>query len=376
MAKLEKHNKWWWAIPLVALLCVVLTGCGGATLSSPKLNKTSSITEVSPPVAIAKLGKFFDNSKPQLKILSPQPNEVLPDTQVAVRLDVQGLPIFKNHELELGPHVHVAVDGQEYKAVYDLSQPISFNLSPGSHTIRAFVSRPWHESFKNQEAYAQVTFHVLTPTLENLPQPDLPLLTYSRPVGTYGAEPVMLDFYIHNPSLVTLDPDTTPDWRVRVTLNGESFVTDRWQPIYLKGLKEGRNWVKLELIDQKGMLIPNSFSSTAHVFTYQPNGTDTLSRIVRGEVVPNLQAIVDPNYVPPAVPEVKVEPVVPEVKSEPPTPKPQPEVPTPAQAESAIPSELSAPVSTPAPAETPAPKKVRKRLKVRRNPPSADESGI
>ena len=87
---------------------------------------------------------------------------------------------------------------------------------------------------------------------------QVPLLTYSRPQGSYGAEPVMVDFYLTNAPLhfVAQDnpADEIRDWQIRCTVNGESFVIDRWQPIYLKGLKPGKNWVKLELIDEKGQV--------------------------------------------------------------------------------------------------------------------------
>jgi hypothetical protein len=53
---------------------------------------------------------------------------------------------------------------EPYKAVYDLSEPLVFkDLSPGTHTLRVFASRPWHESFKNQGAFDQRTFHILPP---------------------------------------------------------------------------------------------------------------------------------------------------------------------------------------------------------------------
>lgn len=382
----------WLGIALMVILCFCLSACTAGVPSQvgSVKNKSLGITEVSPPVAIAKLAKLFDQYTPTVEILSPQPDQVLLDNKVAVKVKVEGLPIFKHPELGLGPHVHIALDGQEYKALYDPEQSLTFeNLSPGTHTLRAFASRPWHESFKNKTAYDQVTFHIFTPTVENLPQPDQPLLTYSRPVGKYGAEPVMLDFYIHNPSLAQAEVERIPDWRVRVTVNGETFVTDQWQPVYLKGLNVGRNWVKLELIDRKGLLIPNAYSSTAHLFTYQPNGTDTLSRLTRGEVIPNLEAIADPNYVPPAVAE---EPkAVPETKQEA-TPTPTATVPPPTPPEKVeaspvtqVPQELpanleaspvtSVPEPTATPSPTPAPKKPKKiRLKVRKPTPFSEST--
>jgi len=37
----------------------------------------------------------------------PQADEVLQDNPVRVQLQVQDLPIFKNQELDIGPHLHV-----------------------------------------------------------------------------------------------------------------------------------------------------------------------------------------------------------------------------------------------------------------------------
>lgn len=369
-----------WSRRLVILLvlfsCLSLTACGGR-VSKGLSNQVRNIREVSPPVAIAKLSKVFDQALPQVQILTPLPDQVVDDNQVDVKIKVTGLPIFKNKEFGLGPHVHVALDGQEYKALYDQSQTLTFkDLAPGSHTLRAFASRPWHESFKNKSAYAQVTFHVLTPTQENTPASTAPLLTYSRPVATYGAEPVMLDFYLHNASFLELDPEQIPDWRIKATVNGESFVVDRWQAIYLEGLKTGKNWLKLELIDSKGQVIPNAYSSTAHVFTYQPNGSDTLSRITRGESIPNLEAITNPNYVAPVPAEAvqsDVAPVVPPVAKEE-SPEEQKAVEPKPETEPLETAPLETePVAEPAPAEM---GKLKKRLKLKVRRPSIEETPL
>ncbi|MFN6383027.1 MAG: hypothetical protein ACK5RE_16935 [Pseudanabaena sp.] len=322
--KTSRVSSYWRNIPwkklsslLMAIaLCFYLTACGGdnkPVSKAPTATVVSNIniTEVSPPTEIQRLGRLLERYTPQVSIVSPKPDEVLNDTQVSVKFDVKNLPIFKNADFGLGPHIHVTLDNQEYKAVYDLTQSATFDhLSAGTHTIRAFASRPWHESFKNQGAYAQTTFHVLTKTGENTPEPKTPLLTYSRPVGTYGAEPIMLDFYLQNAPLHLLgkDEEAIDDWQVRATIDGKSFTFDRWEPIYLKGFKTGQNWVKLELLEPDGDAIANVFNSTAHLINYQPNGTDTLARLVSGEKIANIEAIVNPDYVPPA-PEVTPAPV-------------------------------------------------------------------
>lgn len=270
----------------------------------PAAQFSTALAEAPPPAAIQELRKSLEKYQPQVTIVSPKPNEILTDNRVSVRFQVKDLPIFKDEKLGLGPHLHVLLDNDSYQAVYDLSKPLVFDeLKPGTHTIRAFASRPWHESFKNEGSYAQVSFHVFTKTQENSPNPVLPLLTYSRPQGTYGAEPIMLDFYLTNAPLHLVaqeDPeDDIADWRIRCTVNGESFLLERWQPVYLKGFKPGKNWVQLEFLDERGNPVNNVFNNTARVITYEPGGKDTLSRLIRGELSSAAaRGIVDPDYVP------------------------------------------------------------------------------
>ena len=335
-----------------------------ATLKSDKRQApANAIVEVSPPPALQTLGQLMEGYQPQVKVLNLKPNQILQSDTASVRFQVQDLPIFKDKDLGLGPHLHVFLDDEPYRPVYDLSQPLVFEgLSPGTHTLRVFASRPWHESFKNEGAYAQVTFHVLTKTPNNNPNPALPLLTYSRPQGSYGAEPVMLDFYLTNAPLHFVaqenETDNISDWRIRCTINGQSFVMDRWQPLYLKGLKPGQNWVKLEFLDDAGNPVGNVFNTTARLVNYQPGGQDTLSRLVTGTLsAAEARGIVEQGYTPP---EPSPEPELsPELES---TPTPEPELspelelspePEPSPIPEAIPA-IAPPTPTPSPSPTPA----------------------
>jgi hypothetical protein len=300
-----------WVVTLV--LVVNLSSCAEAANSQeisinpfmkapPTSEISGTFSETAPPNVIQALRPSLEGYQPQVSILSPQVDEILPDNIVKVRLQVKDLPIFKDPQWQLGPHLHLILDNQPYIAVYDVNQPVVLSdLSPGTHTLRVFASRPWHESFKNEGAYTQTTFHVLTKTEENNPDSKLPLLTYSRPNGGYGAEPIMLDFYLTNAplhSLAETNPeDTMSNWRIRSTVNGESFILDRWQPIYLKGFKPGKTWVKLEFLDNQGQPVKNAFNTSIRLINYQPNGQDTLSKIVRGELTADeVRGIVDPTY--------------------------------------------------------------------------------
>jgi hypothetical protein len=295
---------------IILLLVLTITSCGEKAVSQEvsieykeKPQQISrQFSEVSPPAAIQELQASLEVYQPQVTIVTPQADEVLQDDKVTVRLQVKDLAIFQDPKLNLGLHLNVILDNEPYISVYDLNQPLVLpDLSPGTHTLRVFASRPWDESFKNEGAYAQTTFHIFTKTDENNPDPALPLITYNRPQGIYGAEPILLDFYLTNAPLhlvASSNPNNQiADWRIRCTINGESFVLDRWQAIYLKGFKPGKNWVKLEFLDDQGNVVKNVFNSTIRLITYEPKGKDTLSKIIRGELsAEQLRSIVDPNY--------------------------------------------------------------------------------
>ncbi|WP_287296271.1 hypothetical protein [Moorena sp. SIO2C4] len=281
--------------------------------ASSQTNQVNQLSEVGPPLAIQELSQSLEAYQPQVIIVRPGDDMVLEDTTVSVKFQVQDLPIFQDPDLGIGPHLNVILDNQPYQAIYDLDQLLILeDLSPGTHTLRAFASRPWDESFKNQGAYAQTTFHIFTKTDDNNPDPALPLLTYNVPKGDYGAEPILLDFYLTNTPLSNtplqlvaqdnLDDDSV-DWQIRVTVNGQSFLLDRWESIYLTGFKEGKNWVELEFLDGQGNPVKNVFNNTVQVINYQPNGEDTLSHLVLGQLsAEQAGGIVDPNYQPPATP--------------------------------------------------------------------------
>ncbi|MCC5599720.1 hypothetical protein [Nostoc favosum] len=382
-----------WVMTLVLVLS--LTSCGEKVSSQevstdyrenpPQISQISKqFSEVSPPSVIQELRTILEVYQPQVTIVTPQADEVLQDNKATASFQVKDLPIFKDSQLQLGPHLHVILDNQPYIPVYDLNQPLVLpDLSPGTHTLRVFASRPWHESFKNEGAYAQTTFHVFTKTDDNNPDPKLPLLTYSRPQSSYGAEPILLDFYLTNAPLHLVGKenanDEFSDWRIRSTINGESFIFDRWQAVYLKGFRPGKNWVKLEFLDNQGNPLKNAFNTTVRLIDYQPKGKDTLSRIVRGELAADeVRGIVDPNYrltpsvekTPQIQPKVEKQPIpetkVPEEskiepeqpKLEVPTAVPSPTLsPTlPEIIESPIPEPQ--PTVTPTPESTPLPEKV------------------
>ncbi|TRU25007.1 MAG: hypothetical protein EWV80_10445 [Microcystis aeruginosa Ma_QC_B_20070730_S2] len=295
---------------VIGLLTILLTACGDRlTATNLPTSETSNlpvvqgrISEVAPPSLIQELRPSLERYAPQVTILSPLAEQVFDDTQVIVKLQVSDLPIFQDDTLKLGPHLSLIVDNEPAAAIYDLKQPIILeNLAPGTHTLRVLALRPWQESFKNDGAFAETTFHILTKTGKNAPDHNLPLLTYSSPQGIYGAEPILLDFYLSNAPLrlsnTANEDNNLQDWRIRVTVNGESFLLDTWEPIYLKGFAKGNNWVQLEFIDGQGNKVENEFNTSVRVISFDPSYQDGLSQLVRGDLSPTIaRSIVDPNY--------------------------------------------------------------------------------
>ncbi len=317
----------WWAVQpwkliqkslVIALVTQLLWGNGSALAAS--LKTTGQLTETAPPKPFLSLRRVLDQYQPQIKIISPKAGQLLSDNTVTIDVQLQDLPIYKDKILGLGPHLHLVVDDQPHRSIYDASEPIVLkDLEPGTHTVRIFAASPWDEAFKNDGSFAQVTFDVFTKTDDNRPQTQKPLLTYNQPQGTYGAEPILLDFYVTNAPLHLIaqesDIDSIQDWKVKATINGQSFLLDRWQPTYLKGFKSGKNWVQLEFIDEKGRRVENFGNNTARVFNYEPGGQDPLAQLTRGEIsIAQAKGIVDPTYTPPAPPK-PIEPDVPAVKS-------------------------------------------------------------
>jgi hypothetical protein len=260
-----------------------------------------------------------DQATPTLRFVEPREGATLSGSTVNVKLalagDLKGYKPGKDPATGMGNHIHVILDNQPYEAYYNLDQPFELrNVTEGKHTIRAFPSRPWHESFKNAGAFQMVTFTVkgggdasrptttgngqvmaankasangaaaaantnanTAPPREGKDMPSStagdvdakkPLLTYSRPKGEYkggDADPIMIDFWLMNAKL----QGEGGEYRVRYSVNGgEAKFLDKWEPIWLSGWINGKHSVKLELVDKDGNVVDNGgYNSTTREIT-------------------------------------------------------------------------------------------------------------
>lgn len=163
-----------------------------------------------------------------------------------------------------GQHIHFIVNNGPYSAHYEPG--FSKEMTEGNYVLLAFLSRSYHESVKNPDAFwiDAVTVGEPDETLEV--DFTAPHMFYSRPKGTYkgsDTEKLMLDFYLLN---TTLSPDGN---KVKATVNGTEFIIDEWAPYYVENLGKGEVTVKMELIDAEGNLVPGPFNSTERKVTLQ-----------------------------------------------------------------------------------------------------------
>lgn len=253
-----------------------------------------------------------DAAQPEVEINVPPDGATIESSTVRVLLtlggDLKGYKPGMDPETKMGNHIHVILDDQAYEAYYNVEEPFELrNVPDGEHTLRVFTSRPWHESYKNEDSFHVVKFTVkngganldipastnsgqqmsnansnantaaakATPEGKDMPAStggkiDLakPLLTYSRPKGEYKgveADPIMIDFWLANAKLT----GDGGEYRVRYSVNGgEPKMIEKWAPLWLSGWTAGKHTIKLELIDKDGNLVDNGgYNSTSREFT-------------------------------------------------------------------------------------------------------------
>ncbi|MEM9859253.1 MAG: hypothetical protein AAF843_17980 [Bacteroidota bacterium] len=161
-----------------------------------------------------------------------------------------------------GQHIHLIVDNGPYSAHYDAQ--FEKSLDEGSHVILAFLSRSYHESVKNANAFVVKQVTVGNPAEVEEVDFTAPHMFYSRPKGTYSGadtEKLLLDFYLLN---VTLSED---GYKVRATINGEEFMINEWAPYQVEGLPLGEVTVKLELLDAAGSNVAGPFNTVERTVT-------------------------------------------------------------------------------------------------------------
>lgn len=202
-----------------------------------------------------------------LRLISPAAGETVAGPSVEVRFELTGYEVYYDSTKKMGQHIHFILDNEPYIPHYTTDPFVFANVPAGTHTIRAFPSREWHESIKDSTAFAMVTFHVGQPDGQNTPELGAPLLTYSRPKGEYAGEMakrVLVDYWLEN---CELGPEA---YRVRMRIDETAREFLRWEPYWAEGLAPGEHRISLELIGPDGARVPGPFNATNRVFTIVP----------------------------------------------------------------------------------------------------------
>ena len=186
-------------------------------------------------------------------------NELNSESELEFLFDVKNYELGAQTEHEFqyslanskkGQHIHLIINNNPYSAHY--TNKFKKKLDPDNGVILAFLSRSYHESVKNKNAYIFTQYG----DLEKIDL-DKQYLFYSRPKGTYTGQDtkkLLLDFYLIN---TTISKNGN---KVRATINDEEFLIDEWSPYYIEGLPKGEVKIKLELINSSGELIDSPFN--------------------------------------------------------------------------------------------------------------------
>ena len=315
---------------LLALVLVALTLVSGACgkqssgrlpgpASSGGLSATApggALQEVAPPGAVQQLNERLNERVPQVSVIAPADNTLLPAGPWTLKLQVRDWPLSEAGSLGPGPHLVVQLDEQEplrvtsAEAAANLTMPA---LTPGSHRVTIYAARPWGEAVKAPGASAQIRLHRVARNPAQLPASGTAQLIAASPDDLQQAEPVLIDWLLLDAPLQNLRGDDAR-WRLRVSVNGDSFLVDRQTPLWLKGFKRGSNAVQLELLDGRGDPLNPPFNSLVREVVI---GGDTRPAWLRPSLTASELALLSGEE--PAAPE----PVEPE-----PEPEPEPEEPS------------------------------------------------
>jgi hypothetical protein len=216
---------------------------------------------------VQQLQEALAERQPQLEILEPKDGTLLGSGPWSLRLAVRDWPLVNAGPLGLGPHVVVQLDGAPPRAITTTEITLP-PLSPGSHRLTVYAARPWGEAVKSPGAQAQIRLHRSAANPLALPAAGSPQLIPVQPVGDAVAadDPVLLDWLLLDAPLQHLR-DGDDRWRLRVTVNGDSFLVDRAQPLWLRGWRRGANPVLLELLDGRGEPLNPPFNSVVTELT-------------------------------------------------------------------------------------------------------------
>ena len=264
------------AVPEATPAAVSHAGCDDspavateASTLSPALASTSTVAPVEaalpPPGLILGDASPAPVVAPTVRIESPASSAHV-EADGSVTLQVTAWPTAEG-----AAHVHLILDNQPYKPIYDTGAPVRLRdlnggnaLAPGPHVLVAFASRANHESVKSPGALAVTPFVVgAEPAAFDAPKA---FLVFSRPKGTYAgpqANHVLVDFQLVGLALGEKGSSVAIEVRSdKLAAPLRARATHFGKPFYLENLPSGSYEIELHLLDAAGKLSAGAWNKT------------------------------------------------------------------------------------------------------------------
>ena len=255
-------------ISISSLLLLVGTSCENKT--TRQTQKEEKAAELNP-LQIKPLSKSKEFPEAKLSLIEPGNLNDLSPGKTTFKFKVEHYELGAKTDdqkrkglasSEKGQHIHVILNNKPYMAKY--KDEFKITLEEKSYNLIAFLSRSYHESIKNPEAFVNKQFTVGS-SKDNIM--DTTQLFYSRPKGNYkgeGAKKILLDFYLPYIKL------SEYGYNVRVSIDGKEQATlSEWKSYYIEGLKDGKHDITIELLDAKGNVVRESVNTTTRTITVE-----------------------------------------------------------------------------------------------------------
>ena len=223
------------------------------------------LQEVAPPGAVQQLRENLQRYQPNLRLISPTDDSEINADSIDLVLEVKDWPVSRDLELGLGPHVVVQIDNQPPRQLDELDgnrvRLRIDGLSAGSHRFSAWAAYPWGEAIKTPGANLQGRFHLWQRVEGTQPEDDAPWLVPVTSSASPALQPLLFDWIIWNAPLQNLR-DGDGRWRLRLSVDGDSFLVDQQEALWLKGSPSSSgNLVQMELLNGVGEPITPEFNN-------------------------------------------------------------------------------------------------------------------
>ena len=233
---------------------------------------SSRLQEVAPPGGTQEIKQRLSTRRPQLRLLTPKDDSINKASSLELSLAIEDWPVSRDPGLGIGPHVAIQVDDRPLIRIDEvIKNRITVrldDLTPGSHRFAAWAAYPWGEAVKSTGASLQWQLHQWERLEGTQPQTDEPWLVPNLDAEQINHQPLLLDWLLWNAPLQNLR-DGDARWRVRISLDGDSFLADRQDALWLKGNGgSGGAILQMELLDGRGEPLQPVFNN--HLIRLEP----------------------------------------------------------------------------------------------------------